>query len=445
MQNKIKILLVLYSIGSFCNGQNLIQPIDGSVHKKWNKYFSKNIELVQDNKKTNFTDFQNGGLLIGQPNIDTSTDFQLGFDMNESGQILWRTKERLKNGEIYKITFDIYIDGSLEVLKSNFIFLKTHLTNFGEEKFICAKPILTNTTNLKKKQWTQVEFFYLGNGLKKDEIVFHYEGSEENEHNYFLIKNYKLARVTDYDENNLIHNGSFELYHFLPNKQVFFGSNYLYKWQEHPKDIKCVQSRDNHSKVNAIVDNGELIYSTINLGTPDHVINSSFLEKSDSSITAKHGIAVGGIVCDPHGADTKRKISKGEYFQTKLKSPLKKDSLYILKFHMMLNPNSKRASNGIGIKFSECVFNPFDSLHMHENILPNCDFSISEDIIMTKEWQEFEFQYKASGKEEYFTIGLFENKAGNKSKWISGGNLPYAYYLIDLISLQKLSTTNKKK
>ena len=126
--------------------------------------------------------------------------------------------------------------------------------------------------------------------------------------------------------------------------------------------------------------------------------------------------------------------SRREYMQVKLTRPLLFDSTYCFQLFMNLPDSIQFASkNMLGIYFSPNAFSV-----NHINYLPYTpQITISPNTHITdrQNWVEINMQYKASGGEEYITIGNFNDTNYIDTTFVPGGGNQFwmeaSYYYID--------------
>jgi OOP family OmpA-OmpF porin len=155
----------------------------------------------------------------------------------------------------------------------------------------------------------------------------------------------------------------------------------------------------------------------------------------------------------PHSGDAyvgiinfdNRFFSYREYIGTKLLFPLKEGSIYIVSMFVSLSDSSQYYNNRFNFCFSNekklpelWKTNAYDLLICNSGALVYNDSMRNDNI----NWHLIQTEYIAHGGEEYLMIGLFKDdlskkeynhaKKYNKTK---RGNLPYAYYYIDDVSV----------
>lgn len=149
--------------------------------------------------------------------------------------------------------------------------------------------------------------------------------------------------------------------------------------------------------------------------------------------TPYNGSAYIGIYGYTYGDDAR------EYVQTKLKSPLIVGTWYRLSFFTSLSDESDFAVNKLGIVLSkDSIFG--NNSHAHLNFVP----VVATDAIISdkKSWTLVSGEYKASGGEQFLTLGNFygDDKLSIKALTINAGGS--AYYFIDEVSVLKTDSAN---
>ncbi len=210
---------------------------------------------------------------------------------------------------------------------------------------------------------------------------------------------------------NLVPNGSFEDFTFLPNDDCdwFLATG----WTNAATTTTC--SPDNGTPDYFHL-NGSGQFSTL----PDNIFASGVIPQD--------GDAVMGIVTYVSSFADAR-----EYISTALECPLTVGESYILRFYITQgNPElTGYSTNNIGAHFSEApVFQPPGTLE-EIDVLP--DF-IFPDIIADTDWREITYTFIADQAYRYLTIGNFLNDLGTDFQENgTGGSI--AYYFLDNISV----------
>lgn len=133
------------------------------------------------------------------------------------------------------------------------------------------------------------------------------------------------------------------------------------------------------------------------------------------------------------------------YLQSKLIAPLRKDVEYCIKFYVSLADLSKYAVNNFGMFFSKDGLEVegkadiiFDKEKDKEFIALNSDNKVYN---ARYNWEPICATYKASGKEQFITIGNFYNNKETKYEKLKklasmrATQIPTAYYYIDQIEV----------
>lgn len=135
-----------------------------------------------------------------------------------------------------------------------------------------------------------------------------------------------------------------------------------------------------------------------------------------------------------------------EYFQTKLKRTLVKDSLYEVSFYIVLDKNSNYYSKHLGALFSAL---PISQNNINSICLsPQIQCYDAEILSSKKEWKQIKSIYKANGGENYITIGRFgfdqSYKCKQRFQELNGvGGLESVYYYIDDCTILNVQDTAK--
>ena len=128
-----------------------------------------------------------------------------------------------------------------------------------------------------------------------------------------------------------------------------------------------------------------------------------------------------------------------EYIEGKLSSPMVAGQTYCVSFYVSLANDVAYATDNIGMHF-------FNSLYQRNacpgqtnsliNITPHLNYDCGP-IIDTTNWIRLQWDYVASGGEQFFVIGNFFNNANTTIVNNPGGGFtnPYAYYFVDDVSV----------
>ncbi len=180
-----------------------------------------------------------------------------------------------------------------------------------------------------------------------------------------------------------------------------------------------------------------------NNGTPDLMHSCSALRAGVPENFAGYmypydGGAYAGIILREMFDDSLR-VYKGvsrEYLQTKLTEPLKKNTLYCVKFYYVNAKKSMYSVDALGITLTVEQIKAKNA----DRILQRPQITNRPGHIMDNmdEWTEFCGYYRARGGEHYLTIGNFWDNSTtqyvtNKNEY-SDSAFFYAYYLIDNVT-----------
>lgn len=186
-----------------------------------------------------------------------------------------------------------------------------------------------------------------------------------------------------------------------------------------------------------------------NNGTPDLMHSCSALRAGVPENFAGYmypydGGAYAGIILREMFDDSLR-VYKGvsrEYLQTKLTEPLKKNSLYCVKFYYVNAKKSMYSVDALGITLTVEQIKAKNA----DRILQRPQITNRPGHIMDNmdEWTEFCGYYRARGGEHYLTIGNFWDNSTtqyvtNKNEY-SDSAFFYAYYLIDNVSVFEIES-----
>ena len=442
----MKVYFIIFLMLTICMNsysQNLLKKINFSKLKVTKKgVYSKSIIAALGGKKAAFTWRDNEILMLGNGSVKYTIhdSIQIIYNDLDRGKISWKLNQSLIKDSLYSLSFEMYSTTEELSFLDRFRLVKMGNIAGIDLCMVYAKPGVERNGIVPKINWTKHTIIYVGTS-NEESIDFAFSMVDDKYSNDAIyIRNVSLTRYSQVDEDNLVPNGDFEIFHQLPNRP-FFGTGTLCYWQKINLDeFKCIDSRDTNHGVNVMSQDGLVAFNVINNGTPDHGATSVFLDIEDTTITAFNGNCFGRIGVDEKGVTKTNNISSGEYLQVRLISPLIRENKYLISLMVMHDPRSQILSNGIGVKFTSCPFNPFDSLHVNGKVLPQCDYMLDAEPISDDDWQEYTFEYLSDGGEEFITIGLFSNDMKNKYLNVkeSKGKLKKAFYLLDAISVVKL-------
>lgn len=127
-----------------------------------------------------------------------------------------------------------------------------------------------------------------------------------------------------------------------------------------------------------------------------------------------------------------------EYIQGHTSVPLTAGTTYCVSFYVSLGNDVAFATDNMGVYFSntEYLRDPCPggtNSGIYETPQLNHDCAVLTD---TANWVRLQWDYTASGGEQYFVIGNFFNNANTNVVTTGGGLInPYAYYFIDDVSI----------
>jgi len=186
-----------------------------------------------------------------------------------------------------------------------------------------------------------------------------------------------------------------------------------------------------------------------NNGTPDLMHSCSAMRAGVPENFAGYmypydGGAYAGIILREKFDDSLR-VYKGvsrEYLQTKLTEPLKKNTLYCVKFYYVNAKKSMYSVDALGITLTVDQIKAKNA----DRILQRPQITNRPGHIMDNmdEWTEFCGYYRARGGEHYLTIGNFWDNSTtqyvtNQNEY-SDSAFFYAYYLIDNVSVFEIES-----
>ena len=186
-----------------------------------------------------------------------------------------------------------------------------------------------------------------------------------------------------------------------------------------------------------------------NYGTPDLMHSCSAMRAGVPENFAGYmypydGGAYAGIILREKFDDS-LKVYKGvsrEYLQTKLTEPLKKNTLYCVKFYYVNAKKSMYSVDALGITLTVDQIKAKNA----DRILQRPQITNRPGHIMDNmdEWTEFCGYYRARGGEQYLTIGNFWDNS--TTQYVTNHNeysdsaFFYAYYLIDNVSVFEIES-----
>ena len=133
------------------------------------------------------------------------------------------------------------------------------------------------------------------------------------------------------------------------------------------------------------------------------------------------------------------------YIQTQLLGPLTKGVDYCVKFHVSLSDLSKYAVNNLGMYIAKdplVIETKEDIIFTKEKDLAKIAYHPENKVFNARyNWEPMCAVFKATGKEEYITIGNFSNNKDTKFEKLkklsnfAGTQVPLAYYYIDKVQV----------
>ena len=149
------------------------------------------------------------------------------------------------------------------------------------------------------------------------------------------------------------------------------------------------------------------------------------------------GIAYAGLIIYTLAQNNDSKRFR-EYLQNKFIKALVKDSIYCLQLYVSLADSFPFASkNKLGVYFSQNQISSDDFFYLPYT--PQIMVSPDTFITEKQKWVEYNFEYKATGGEQYITIGNFTDSTEVDTLFVEGGSkdLGYkgTYYYIDDVYL----------
>jgi outer membrane protein OmpA-like peptidoglycan-associated protein len=132
------------------------------------------------------------------------------------------------------------------------------------------------------------------------------------------------------------------------------------------------------------------------------------------------------------------------YLQTKLKKPMKKDSLYCVRYYVSLSDLSKYATAELGAYITKQKISKEDEANLtYEPKVPQLRTKIYSDMYS---WQGVCGAYQAEGFEQYLVLGNFAsnektlNEKAKRPKGSTGVQVFSAYYYIDNVEVYPIKS-----
>jgi hypothetical protein len=136
-----------------------------------------------------------------------------------------------------------------------------------------------------------------------------------------------------------------------------------------------------------------------------------------------------------HLYDTVRRNPRREYMQAQLNRVLQADSTYCFQIYLSLADSSHFASRGqLGVYFSNNAV--YENHWEHLPYTPQIIVSPNDYVVEKEEWVLYSSTYKATGGEEYITIGNFNDTTSLDTIDVGGGgefwHKAFYYYIDDV-------------
>ena len=234
-----------------------------------------------------------------------------------------------------------------------------------------------------------------------------------------ILANFSFAQdekaEVEEDENNLVPNGSFEKYGEGLRRVGEFGLTE--SWENASmaaSDLFATETRSKYVKIPENVYGYEEPYEGNNYAS---IVTYSY----------RH-----------------RKIKKS-YITVELKSKLKENNLYCLKFRASLSERSTYATNNLGMVLTKSKVSEKTENTIRQS---NVQLSDKNDVVTQRDgWWEFCKRYAAKGNEKYLTIGNFteDNNTVTEqmelpSKYAEEGPEAVALYYIDAVEVRHVES-----
>jgi hypothetical protein len=243
-----------------------------------------------------------------------------------------------------------------------------------------------------------------------------------------MIDEIQLLDVSDSIRNttNYVVNGDFEWFSRRP-KKLYNGTYGLYGWNQF-KNVKCTETRTEMHVDITIDQEGFVSNEFVDLGTPDFIVENN------------SGNVAGRFRCDDFKVP--KGNAPGEFLQTQFTKKFTKNKKYRISFSYKLDSTSKIASNGLGLKITDCLFSPFDKELFEEHLFHEPTFMVSDSISINRDWINVEFVYEAKGGENYITFGPFSKTGVIKDEFTKLDGVKrsekLAIYVIDNVVVEEI-------
>jgi hypothetical protein len=132
-----------------------------------------------------------------------------------------------------------------------------------------------------------------------------------------------------------------------------------------------------------------------------------------------------------------------EYIQGSTTSPLVAGQSYCVSMYVSLANSMPFATNNIGVRLSSANYQHDACAANYNNVInqtPQMNYSCSPILDTSANWVRLQWNYIATGGEQYILIGNFFPTSGTTvvTTGFPGGTQPYAYYFIDDVSIVEI-------
>jgi hypothetical protein len=371
-----------------------------------------------------------GFVLLGEPNRKNKTNKEF---------VIFKLSENLLRNQSYKISFHVksltantkVADISAAILNDDGVLNRGYL-KYTTKPQISTLHNLNTISSSKGAEWIRIEGGFTASGSESVVVIGFFEDVLSKKVAIDLVEIESVLM-----DSMLVPNGNFETYYKLPFSD-YSGNGFVSHWNHFSKKEE-VNFTHNKLHLNINEEGKKLSKIDVALGTPDYFHKSfewglhSFRNKNDT-VHPKLGYGyMGFCIGSIHDNDFK---TGNEYVQIRLSDKLNKDSLYKFTMHVRLQKKSDFTTNTLGVKFSsDLLEKSVDSMR----IVATADFSINGLILNESSWKKITFKYKATGNEQYLTIGDFSTGINvNHQRLHKYGN-NHAYIFIDEVSLVKIT------
>lgn len=174
-------------------------------------------------------------------------------------------------------------------------------------------------------------------------------------------------------------------------------------------------------------------FGALGVGVPANILGNE---------SARTGVGYAGIIVYEGfaliGCQTLFGSGWREYLHGELTEPMVAGQTYCVSFHVSLADAVKFASPNIGVHFSATPLNVSCATVSGSSVLPvspQLEYA-GPEIVQTAGWQRLQWDYTATGGEQYLVIGNFRNDANTSFTCVNEAAFnPYAYYYVDDVSV----------